>query len=315
VLAIAALVLSLLISFVTTRTPETAVFIESGNSLQKIGSTETMDTSKFARMLIRAESEDSGMRGARVRCNGTDGVFPAPLRGGIVETATVPRGQCLGRYVPLVTILATAYAVPERNVSGGPDWVRSASETFQIEASAESATSTKEQLRQMLQNLLEDRFKLKVRHDLKEGTGYALTLGNNVGLLPETSGEEDLYLEQNGRRNQFNLLRGGQIAVKGRATLRSFAEYLAVAPMISLNHVEDRTGLPGMFEFSLTLTMIPPAEGRGVRGGNDAPSGPRIEWDPPLAKALEDQLGLRLASQTVSEDLIVIEQIERLSAN
>jgi uncharacterized protein (TIGR03435 family) len=168
----------------------------------------------------------------------------------------------------------------------------------------------------MLQNLLKDRFKLNVRHDSMDGTGYALTVGNGALLLPETSGEEeDLYLEQNGRRNQFNLLRGGQIAVKGRATLRSFADYLAAAPMISLNHVEDRTGLPGMFEFSLTLTMVPPAEGRGVRGGSDVPSGPRIEWDPPIAKALEDQLGLRLVRQTVSEDLIVIEHVERLSTN
>ena len=282
------------------------------------------DQNKFEVARVRPESGNGGLRGAPVRCNGIDGVFPLPPRavatGVIGDVSAIPRGRCVGRYVTLLTLITTAYGVPERNVFGGPDWVRSSLETFQVEGKAEAeaySTVTKDQLRGMLQNLLMDQFRLKIRRDTKEAPGYVLVVSRNGSQLRLASGGQDLYLEQNGRRNQFNLLSGGQITIKGQATLQAFADYLSVAPLIALNHVVDKTGLPGMYEFSLTLNMIPPElPGRGgARGEGTALSSPRIEWDPSITRAMEDQLGLSLASQKVPEAVLFIEHAEKPPEN
>jgi len=283
----------------------------------------TEDQNKFEVFAVRPESGNGGFRGSPVRCHGIDGVFPLPPRamtaGGVIgEVSAVPRGRCVGRYVTLITLISTAYGVPERNVFGGPDWMRSSFETFQIEGKAEAyATVTRDQLRQMLQQLLMDRFKLEVRRETKEAPGYALVLSQNGSQLQPASGDPELYLEQNGQRNQFNMLRGGQITIKGQATLQFFADYLSVAPLLGLNHVVEKTSLPGMYQFSLTLNMLPPElPGRGgVRGEGTALSSPRIEWDPSIAKAMEVQLGLSLAPEKVPETVLVIEHAEKPSEN
>jgi len=290
---------------------------------QQPATTATGEQNKFEVLVVRPESGNAGLRGAPVRCNGSDGVFPLPpsrVAAGVIGAASaVPRGRCVGRYVTLITLITTAYGVPEANVSGGPDWMRSSLETFQIEAKAEAySTVTKDQLREMLQTLLMDRFKLRIRRDTKQGRGYVLGVSQNGSQLRPASGDEDLYLEQNGRRNQFNLLLGGQLSIKGQATLRTFADYLSVAPILGLNHVEDRTALSGMYEFSLTLNMIPPElPGRGgVRGADSTgQSSPRVEWDPSIAKAIESQLGLSLVSQTVQEPVLIVEHAEKPSEN
>jgi len=281
----------------------------------------TAESERFEVNAVRREKENPGLRGSPVRCNAVDGIFPLPPRGltaGVIgDSSTVPRGRCVGRYVTLMTLITVAFDVPERNISGGPDWARSMSETFQIEAKAEAiSTATKDQLRVMLQKLLEERFKLRIRRDSKEAPGYALAVSPNGPKLQQTSGDAELYLEQNGRRNQFNLMRGGQISIKGRATIQAFANYLSVAPVIALNHVADKTGLPGMYEFSLTLNMVAPEfQARGTRGGGDSAGGLRVEWDPSISKAIEEQLGLSLVSQRVFEEVIVIEHAEKPSDN
>jgi len=49
---------------------------------------------------------------------------------------------------------------------------------FQLEAKAEDpAKTTREELRQMLQNLLLDKLKLKVHRETREMDGYVLTIG------------------------------------------------------------------------------------------------------------------------------------------
>ena len=92
-------------------------------------SAATGDQNKFEVLVVRPESGNAGLRGAPVRCNGIDGVFPLPPRGvaaGVIgDVSAVPRGRCVGRYVTLITLITTAYGVPEINVSGGPDWMRS----------------------------------------------------------------------------------------------------------------------------------------------------------------------------------------------
>jgi uncharacterized protein (TIGR03435 family) len=59
---------------------------------------------------------------------------------------------------------------------GGPTWINS--ERFDIEAKAGCDTTGRE-MGSMLQVLLEDRFKLKVHRETKDGPVYFLTLSKS----------------------------------------------------------------------------------------------------------------------------------------
>jgi len=40
-----------------------------------------------------------------------------------------------------------------------------------------------------------------------------------------------------------------------------------------------------------------------------------VEWSPPISKVMEQQLGLKLVEQTVPEELLVIEHVEKPQEN
>jgi uncharacterized protein (TIGR03435 family) len=72
-------------------------------------------------------------------------------------------------------LLLKAYDLKPSQIVG-PDWLDT--EYFQNEATMPPET-TNEQFRAMLQNLLSDRFKLKIHRETKEVRGYALVVGKN----------------------------------------------------------------------------------------------------------------------------------------
>jgi uncharacterized protein (TIGR03435 family) len=65
-------------------------------------------------------------------------------------------------------------------ISGGPAWINT--ERFQIDATSETPRRTGEMNGPMLRAVLEDRFHLMVRRDIKETSVYALTVVKR--LLP-----------------------------------------------------------------------------------------------------------------------------------
>src|SRR5262245_12452714 len=104
-----------------------------------------------------------------------------------------PRAQGRGSVVPqslrveptrlsytnasLLACIQAAYGIPgegrpDYRVAGGPDWL--ATERFDIEATSDRPVS-REQMMQMLQALLRDRFKLDAHRETRELRAYALT--------------------------------------------------------------------------------------------------------------------------------------------
>ncbi len=74
----------------------------------------------------------------------------------------------------------------------------------------------------------------------------------------------------------------------------------------------DKTGLTGKYDFTLkysrdNLSAAPP--------GPDGVAAPPLGAAPPLAKALEEQLGLKLVPARGNVDVIVIDHVERPSGN
>src|SRR5262249_25643195 len=119
-------------------------------------------------------------------CHGTDSRSP-----GIV----IPSGRCVSKYEPLRLIIALAYDIPPSllypyngAMITGPDWINSA--MYEIQAKAEGP-ATMAELKLMLQDLLADRFKLKLHREKKEMSVYALTRGKNPLKFTPAASDRD----------------------------------------------------------------------------------------------------------------------------
>ena len=89
--------------------------------------------------------------------------------------------------------------------------------------------------------------------------------------------------------------------------------------------VVDRTGLTGLYD--IKLNFLPESEneqraarggnpGADTRGGNRGGRGPVVEFDrPDLRTALKDQLGLKLEKTKAPVEFLVIQSVEKPSAN
>jgi uncharacterized protein (TIGR03435 family) len=78
--------------------------------------------------------------------------------------------------LPLRRLIRNAYRVPDFEITGGPDWVNT--EGFDIVAKAEGELRG-DRMFVLLQALLEDRFKLKVHREVREGAVYNLTVAKS----------------------------------------------------------------------------------------------------------------------------------------
>jgi uncharacterized protein (TIGR03435 family) len=85
----------------------------------------------------------------------------------------------------LTGLLCRAYDVVPLGVIA-PDWMRS--QRYSVTAKIPSGT-TKEMLPVMLQNLLADRFQLKVHWEAREESGYALTIANGGPKLKQSAAD------------------------------------------------------------------------------------------------------------------------------
>jgi len=87
-------------------------------------------------------------------------------------------------FMSLNDLICAAYKVKSYQVSG-PDWMGAMNERFDVLAKMPEG-ATKDQVPEMLQALLADRFKLAIHHDSKERPVYALIVGKNGSKLKES---------------------------------------------------------------------------------------------------------------------------------
>lgn len=191
----------------------------------------------------------------------------------------------IAAYVPNAGPLSS----PE--ISGLPGWATSAG--FDVQAQPEAGfTPTKEQAMEMLQSMLEDRFKLKIRRQPKDTPIYALIVDKG-GLKMPASGAT-----QPGNIN-FGY---GQV----KATAQTAASLINILTQAAGRKVVDKTGLTGLYDMELKWTpdqsLLPPGTEIDTTG-------------PSLFTALQEQLGLRLVSDTGPVDTFVVESVQRPSEN
>ena len=224
-------------------------------------------------------------------------VKPSPpgTRGGIIRV--MPGNQ---RYhcenMTLRTIMTVAYTVTERQISGGPGWLET--DGYDIEAKA-SRPRTDDELNVMLQNLLADRFQLRLRHEKREEAAYVLTVDKHGSKMPTHDAEDKDYPPIGGdvlRATDGSICPG----LAGRnVTMHYFA--FVLSRMLDLQ-VVDRTGLPARYD--LTVHYAPDDGGlRSGLGGVGQTYTPDCDG---VYSALPAQLGLRLEKgRGIVEHLVV----------
>lgn len=204
----------------------------------------------------------------------------------------------IARSMPLRAIMTVAYSVTDRQISGGPEWVKS--DKFDIDAKADRSRSIDE-LHAMLQRLLEDRFQLKVRHEKRELPVWALVVNKGGAKLTEHD-PNDIDHPPIGPGPKLRGLAGRNVSM----------QYFAfVLSRLLDRNVIDKTGLNQNYDVTLDFAReLPPRPD----GGN--PQEPAANPDgPTIFQALREQLGLRLESTKGPVEFLVIEQAEKPSPN
>jgi bla regulator protein blaR1 len=230
---------------------------------------------------------------------GCDGGFPRVEQNRFVVTTTV------------YALITWAYGFNKEGgcsfvsignfLSGGPDWLRS--NRFEVQAlmpdgspaytTAQFLNGDAPALEIMIRNLLADRFKLALHHETKVGPVLALVPAK--GGPKVTPSKEDGPSGLGISRDQTAQ---GSSRIIGRKTSMTYLALLLV--LVTHQPVLDRTGLTGNFDFE--VDYAPPDSGPDA----SAPS---------IFTALQEQLGLRLQSQTGPVDVLVVDHIEEPSPN
>ncbi|HVW07330.1 MAG TPA: TIGR03435 family protein [Bryobacteraceae bacterium] len=226
----------------------------------------------------------------------------APPRVKVMPTGAAPAISDRVHFIGQIELLIeSAYGLPfssETRIVGGPEWMRSEADRYEITATIDAAryaamqkmtpAEQKEQVALMERSLLADRFGLRVHMETREMPRYGLVVAKGGSRMERAA---------DGAESQLSFSRSAQ-GNEVRATAVSVAE-LAKSPFVRMDErqIVDQTGMEGRFNFTLRFRAT------------DDDSGPS------LPTALQEQLGLRLVPETGPVQVVVIDHIERPSGN
>ena len=190
--------------------------------------------------------------------------------------------------------------INQNQVIGEPSW--STGDGFDIEAKVAAvdlptlAKMTFEQRRTMFQQILADRFKLIAHHETRELPIYQLVIGKNGSKLKESAPDDPASTAPRRKGIMFG-------PGRGEVTATDASLSMVIAPLSRQlgRIIVDKTGLTGRYDFTLAWTPD------GVA--------PSDQSGPDIFTAIQEQLGLKLESTKGPVDVIVIDHIEKPSAN
>jgi uncharacterized protein (TIGR03435 family) len=204
----------------------------------------------------------------------------------------------------LSDLVKFAYDLHPRQITGGPAWLET--EKYDITAKADVAgVPSIKQLKAMTQKLLADRFQLKFHRDKKELSVYAITVSKTGAKIAKNEGNP----------NGLPGFGGGPRGLNVRnATMAEFASMLQAN--ILEKPVVDQTGLASTrYDFILKWTPDGTQPQLAGAGANVPPTSDNADAPPDLFTAFQQQLGLKLESTKAPVDVLVIDRVEKPSAN
>ena len=193
----------------------------------------------------------------------------------------------------LSAMIMFAYGVHPRQIVGAPAWADT--DYYDVNGQPdEPGEPSLDQMRSMYRKLLSDRFQLSCHADKKELPVFVLAVGKNgpkiARNLSSTSAFPDQTIHGQGNLTERN------------ATMAEFAGMLQAAVLD--RPVLDQTKLEGRFDFMLRWT--PDSAQTRPDDANAFPD---------LFTAVQEQLGLKLEATKAMADVIIVDRVEKPSAN
>jgi uncharacterized protein (TIGR03435 family) len=199
-------------------------------------------------------------------------------------------------------LVLLAYNLHPKQVTGGPSWLAEDHYDMEILPDHEGLPSL-EQAMGIVRKLLAERFAFKFHEETKDMPAYVLTVAKTGSKLmksgadptspPGMGGPPGRYMMRNGSMEEFAQLMQGTLD----------------RPVI------DQTGLKDRYDLRLSWTPDESQYGGRVPPPNNSDSGADGDPLPPLFTAIQEQLGLRLDAMKAPVKMMVIEHIDKPSAN
>jgi uncharacterized protein (TIGR03435 family) len=231
----------------------------------------------------------------------------APMAMGMMRVGVqmAPGGRLTTTGTSARFLIQQAYGVRDFQIVGGPAWL--GSERYDITAKA-AGPATPDQVKQMIQALLADRFKFQFHRETKELPTFALVVAKGGSKLKKAEVGDDGGEKKGGMmRMGRGMLDSQGIAMSGLAN--QLAQILG-------RSVIDKTELQGSYDIKLQWT---PEEGEGGMMAQAAqamhPEAVPDASGPTLMMALQDQLGLKLEATKGPVEIITVDRIEKPSEN
>jgi uncharacterized protein (TIGR03435 family) len=196
-------------------------------------------------------------------------------------------------HASLGELLKFAYGLQDSQIAKAQDWIISESYDVSAVPDGEGEPSIK-QWRSMVRKLIADRFQFKFHFEKKEQAVYVVTVAKSGPKLNKS--ESDAAAPGGmgfGPPGNFG------------ATNQTMADIAEALGQGILNRpVEDQTGLPG--RFNLRLKWRPDGPPAAMDDANALPD---------FFAAIQEQLGLKVTATRAPVDVMVIDKVERPSAN
>jgi uncharacterized protein (TIGR03435 family) len=254
----------------------------------------------------------------------------------------LPGGRFAARGVPVPVLIFEAYGVapgPGRRIDLSPEFAKSMDRTleaqpYDIDAVAEkgaipanaSPSVQRDAIRLMLQTLLAERFKVRIRHETKEVPVYAMVVGKNGSKLQKSAIEETRCTVTSNDKPQFirlfnspdptachSFAGGPRPGLRGDAV--DMSDLAAMAERFSDRPVVDHTGLSGLYKIAIPGWELAGPESReqSPRAAGSETTVDKALGDPGRATFSDvlQSLGLRLESTKASVDMFVVEHFEK----
>ena len=238
--------------------------------------------------------------------------------------------------VSMAELIRAAYKVRLYQISG-PDWIKGT--RFDVVAKLPDGAKT-DQVPEMLQSLLEDRFHLEIHNSSKEMPVYVLTVGKDGPKLKESQPDENADPANadktsansgggkergitpmttsgpNGSARMMPNANGMHIDLKDM-NITSMVDWLA---RFSDRPVIDQTNLTGRYDVELDVSrdeMMAAARAAGVTGvDTGARRGPDSASEPggDSIFASMQRVGLKLEPRRMPVPLLVVDRIEKTAS-
>jgi uncharacterized protein (TIGR03435 family) len=204
-----------------------------------------------------------------------------------------PRVSLVG--YPLKGLVMEAYKLKGYQVTFAASVLQPDEIYYDILAKAPGSAPNRGQLRQMLQTLLAERFNLRVHREMKEMPVYALVVGKNGPKFKE-SASDATFIGNHGVNGR------NQTVTASKYTMTDLAQEIVDYFFVD-RPVVDKTGFAGTYDLKIEATPE-------FRMNRDSELG-----DISVFTAVQEQLGLKLESQKAPIEILVVDHVDKPSAN